>query len=396
MRFQYYLSVAITLITKYDGAMPLAFYLKKYFSDNKKHGSKDRKYISHVCYCYYRLGKSADFLDIEEKIKVALFLCNNEVGVWSSLFNDEWIHHWHEKLNVRIEFILQKFSSFSVENIFPFVQHLSNDIASSNFCISHLVQPNLFVRIRPSHSTTVIQKLKNAKLDYQLLNETCIALPNASKINDVLNINQEVVIQDYSSQQIASFLQLIPSTNKPISIWDCCAASGGKSILAKDVFSHITLTVSDVRKTIVQNLHHRFIQAGINHYQSFIADIASNKFDIPKTIQQKFQLIICDVPCSGSGTWSRTPEQIIFFTAEKMNEYAALQKSIINNAIKHVEPNGYFLYITCSVFKKENEEIVQYIQENFSFELIKMNILQGFEKKADTMFAALFSTKENN
>jgi 16S rRNA (cytosine967-C5)-methyltransferase len=48
------------------------------------------------------------------------------------------------------------------------------------------------------------------------------------------------------------------------------------------------------------------------------------------------------------------------------------------------------LYITCSVFKKENEEVVEFIQGNSELELIKMELLKGYDKKADTMFAALF------
>ena len=54
-----------------------------------------------------------------------------------------------------------------------------------------------------------------------------------------------------------------------------------------------------------------------------------------------------------------------------------------------LKPGGHLLYITCSVFKKENEENVSFIKENFHFDLIKMEVLKGYDKKADTLFAAL-------
>ena len=54
-----------------------------------------------------------------------------------------------------------------------------------------------------------------------------------------------------------------------------------------------------------------------------------------------------------------------------------------------LEPEGYLLYITCSVFKKENEEVVEFIKEKFNLHIIKMELLKGYDKKADTMFAAL-------
>ena len=68
----------------------------------------------------------------------------------------------------------------------------------------------------------------------------------------------------------------------------------------------------------------------------------------------------------------------------------SLRKQIVQNVIRHVKKDGFFLYITCSVFKKENEEVVEFIQRNSELELIKKELLKGYDKKADTMFAALF------
>jgi 16S rRNA (cytosine967-C5)-methyltransferase len=59
----------------------------------------------------------------------------------------------------------------------------------------------------------------------------------------------------------------------------------------------------------------------------------------------KFDLVICDAPCSGSGTWSRTPEQLYFFNEKKISEYSILQKNIVGNALKSLKKDGYFLYM---------------------------------------------------
>ena len=66
-----------------------------------------------------------------------------------------------------------------------------------------------------------------------------------------------------------------------------------------------------------------------------------------------------------------------------------MQKKIVATAITQLEPGGYFLYITCSVFKKENEEAVDFIKNEYKLQLVKMELLKGYDKKADTMFAAL-------
>jgi 16S rRNA (cytosine967-C5)-methyltransferase len=169
-------------------------------------------------------------------------------------------------------------------------------------------------------------------------------------------------------------------------VWDACAASGGKSILAFDIFKKIDLTVSDVRQSILFNLEKRFATAGIKNYHSFLSDLSSSAH----LRNAAFDLIITDVPCSGSGTWSRTPEQLYYFEPHQIDRYSALQKKIVDNAIPYLKPGGFLLYCTCSVFKKENEEVVEYIQQQHSLQLIQSALMTGYTMKADTLFGAVF------
>ena len=393
MRFQSYFNIAASLVKQYNGQIPFAHFLKNYFSQNKKHGSKDRKYITQLCYNYYRLGNALRDFSIEEKLKTALFICNSQPQEWTVLFEELWLENWNNDLNKRINFIKNIYANFSLQDIFLWKDELSEGIDFAAFSLSHFVQPCLFIRIRPDKQNIVKQKLIKHNSPFRQISSSCLSFPNSTKIDAVLNIDEEAVIQDYSSQKIQEFFQLIIYNSSPINIWDCCAASGGKSILANDVLSNIRLTVSDVRPTILHNLKKRFAKAGIKNYQSFVEDlsIAHGKTSNFKSAARNYNLIICDVPCSGSGTWSRTPEQLCFFKEEKINGYAILQKKIISNAIQHLKQDGYFLYITCSVFKKENEENVAFIQQQFGLQLIKQELLTGYKNKADTMFAALLS-----
>ncbi|MDQ6904312.1 MAG: Fmu (Sun) domain-containing protein, partial [Bacteroidota bacterium] len=96
------------------------------------------------------------------------------------------------------------------------------------------------------------------------------------------------------------------------------------------------------------------------------------------------------VPCTGSGTWARTPEQLSFFHKKEIDKYVLLQRNIIKNAVPQLKKNAHLLYITCSVFKKENEENVSFIEKNLRLKLVKMNYLKGYKMQADTLFAALF------
>lgn len=391
-----HLQTAVILIQQFTGEMPLHLFLKGYFAAHKKFGSKDRKQITHLCYCYYRAGNAFHAIETERKIKYSLFLCEQNPGIWASLFDANWLNHWNADMTKRIDFVQQQIPSFRLTDIFPLINEISKDIDQQAFAVSHLSQPDLFLRIRPGFETVVANKLTKAALPFRIIQSNCIVMNNAAKMDELLLLNKEVVVQDYASQQIAGFLKLVAASittqNKQQSfkVWDCCAASGGKSILAYDVFEKMSLTVSDIRSSIIHNLHKRLADAGISHYHSFITDLSVKQ----KNNGSKFQLIICDAPCSGSGTWGRTPEQLTFFKEDQLVHYASLQKKIVGNALECLEDEGCFLYITCSVFEKENEQVAAYILQQ-GLQLVKQDVIIGYTKKADTMFAALFKKKVN-
>jgi 16S rRNA (cytosine967-C5)-methyltransferase len=398
MHFHSYFNTSVKIIQLYNGSIPLSYFLKQYFAANKKHGSKDRKLIAHACYCYFRLGQALQELNIEDRLKAAIFLCNENADDWDILYNEEWLKHRSSSLHERVNFITSVYNSFSRDNVFPFADHLSEGIDTTAFIQSHFVQPGVFLRIRPHHHGRVINALQQNNILFSLADDDCIELAATTSVEKILKLDEEAVVQDYSSQQIKSFLHLTENPKSyipalptgglnPKSVWDCCAGSGGKAILVCDVLENIQLTATDIRPSIIHNLQKRFQKAGVKDYKSFVVDITNSKLRSPNS---SFDLIICDAPCTGSGTWSRTPEQLYFFRENKIAEYVSLQQEIVAHTISRLKTGGYFLYITCSVFKKENEEIAGFIKNKFHLQLIKMELLKGYYKKADTMFAALF------
>lgn len=384
MRYHSYLNTAKKIIETNGGDAPFAVFLKKYFAVNKKYGSKDRKQITTLCYNLYRLGKALPQLPVEEKIIAATFLCENTATDFLHFHKPEW--------NVIIEKAVEekmKILGLTADDIFPWAAELSDGIEFEPFSNSFLQQPDLFLRIRPGKKETVVKKIQDAGLKFKMLHEDSIALPNSTKLDTILEADKEVIIQDYNSQQVLNFLKTESAEiKKNLSVWDCCAASGGKSILAHDILNgKIELTVSDIRESILANLKKRFETAGIKNYRSFIADLSVPNLQLSTP---NSQLLICDAPCTGSGTWSRTPEQLYFFKKKAIDVYAEMQQQIVSNVIPHLQENGIFIYITCSVFKKENEAVVNFIKEKFHLQLLQMELLKGYDKKADSMFTAVF------
>jgi 16S rRNA (cytosine967-C5)-methyltransferase len=145
--------------------------------------------------------------------------------------------------------------------------------------------------------------------------------------------------------------------------------------------------VSDIRSSILQNLKRRFLESGISPHYLFEADLSKSgvSYKIPQA-----DIILADVPCTGSGTWARTPEQHYFFNPSELKSYSDRQWAICNNVMPYLKPGGYFIYITCSVFFDENEGIKNRLAENEGITLLHSQYLDGTTIKADSMFIALF------
>ena len=145
------------------------------------------------------------------------------------------------------------------------------------------------------------------------------------------------------------------------------------------------------------NLQRRFEEAGIHSYESLALDLSKPVFNpegattvLSRSIP--FDLLLLDAPCTGSGTWARNPDELYFFNADSIDRFSNLQRSIISNTIFSLNKKGRFVYITCSVFKKENEDMVEYIRQTHHLNLERMEYFEGYGLRADSMFAAAFSS----
>jgi len=386
MRFHAYLRTASTILQAYHGALPFHIFAKNFFSRQKKFGSTDRKTITHICYCYFRLGKAVRELPVDERLLFSLFICAHESDPVLEALRPEWNAQVHASTAEKSA-IAQ--IPFQLEAILPWKELLSGNVDHHDFCASFLYQPRLFLRIRPGNEKNVIQKLEQAGIKFEKKSNDSLSLPASSKLDNLISLNREAVVQDLSSQQVAAFF---PVSQSEYSAWDCCAGSGGKSILLYDHQPHIRLTVSDKRESIISNLKTRFKEAGIIAYQTLVTDLENEV--LPKQLSnpgKPFDLIMADVPCTGSGTWARTPEQLYFHETATVAQYQHLQRRILQRVMPQLGPGCHFLYITCSVFKAENEDNVEWAVNQFGLKLVKTNVVKGYQSAADTMFAALFT-----
>ncbi len=362
-------------IEEYTKREPLARFLTRYYKENRQMGSSDRRMTSRLCYNYFRIGDWKKDASLQERTVDAEYLCEQESPI-VQLLAPELHTTMKNPLREKVSRI-----GADIHDFFPQVGEISDTIHQEEFLSSQLVQPDLFIRLKRGSERVVLSELKRQHISFKQLSEHTVALPNGTKLNELTKLVGLYEIQDLSSQRTLHDID----ARKGEKWWDACAASGGKALLLLDKHPDINLLVSDIRLSILRNLDERFEKAGITlPYRKKIIDLTH---DVHQILQgELFDGIVLDAPCSGSGTWGRTPEMKTQFSTDKLREFSALQRKIASNVIQALKPGKSLTYITCSVYKAENEDIVGYLVSDHGMTVDKMQILHGYREKADTMF----------
>lgn len=367
----------------YQHKEPLARYLTRYYKENKQMGSSDRRMTSRFCYTYFRLGNAFTNWDPIERLVIAEFLCTNDSDLVRHV-NPELAGYIQETTDQKIKVLLDKYN-FRMEDVFPLIDHVSDQVSINAFVKSHWVQPRLFIRVQHGAEELVTANLIRNNIHFEKLSGATYALPNGVNLQQLAKISGKYEVQDLSSQRTLDYFPI--KSNE--TWWDVCAGSGGKALLLLDNFPDLNLLVSDVRPSILRNLDERFEIAGVKkHYRKKILDLSKSVEHIMHG--ERFDGLLLDVPCSGSGTWGRTPEMMQQFSIGKLESYAQLQKQIVSNAIPYLKIGGTLVYLTCSVYREENEDVVAFIQEEFKLQLQECSLIKGYTNQADSMFAARF------
>ena len=160
-----------------------------------------------------------------------------------------------------------------------------------------------------------------------------------------------VELQDGSSQAAMEIVP-VPEGGK---VLDYCAGGGGKT-LALAARMQAWWFVHDAAPQRMKDLPDRAARAGVSVEGLLPGQVAG---------QAPFDLVLCDVPCSGSGTWRRAPEAKWQLTSDRLSELVAIQAEILCEAARMVAPGGVLAYATCSVLRAENQDqIARFLSEN--------------------------------
>ena len=158
--------------------------------------------------------------------------------------------------------------------------------------------------------------------------------------------------------------------NNDLMVLDLCAAPGGKSTLMASILSEDSLLVSnEIIKSRVAVLADNMTKWGV------INSVVTN--NDPKDFQRLegyFDVMVVDAPCSGSGMWRKDPETINEWSEANVQLCSQRQQRILADAYPALNEGGLLIYSTCSYSEEENEEITDWLCDNFDVSPVKIPI----------------------
>ncbi|RPE71706.1 16S rRNA (cytosine967-C5)-methyltransferase [Pacificibacter maritimus] len=173
-----------------------------------------------------------------------------------------------------------------------------------------------------------------------------------------------VELQDAGSQALVDALPLAADMR----VLDYCAGGGGKS-LAMAAKADITITAHDIDPARMQDIAPRADRAGVSIQTATTKDLAAD-----------YDLVLCDAPCSGAGSWARAPQAKWQLTPERLATLTKIQANILQEAAPLVAKGGILAYATCSLFEIENTaQIKAFLLQNSDFTLSTERLITPLE-----------------
>lgn len=173
-------------------------------------------------------------------------------------------------------------------------------------------------------------------------------------------------VQDEGSQLVSRLTDVKPG----MMVLDYCAGAGGKTLsMAAMMNNQGRIVATDIFDWRLDRSKERLRRADIHNVECRVLNEAGNRWI--KRQANRFDRVLVDVPCSGTGTWRRNPDLKWRLTADDLIELLEKQHQILSTVVPLVKKGGRLIYATCSVLREENHaQIERFLTENPEFKII--------------------------
>lgn len=283
------------------------------------------------------------------------------------------------------------------------LRNISREIRDNGNRNTHsLVSKRCYFRIYNDKESEVLKELDVKSIDYKLYDDALsfkyAKVYYANNYKDIIDTNSFkngfIMISDASSIYLTDKLAELIKTkrigfdSKSIKLLDVCAAPGGKILGLIDLihsdYIEICAEARDLSLDKINKIREnvdRLKVTGIN-----LSTKDASVYD--ENEKEKYDLVICDVPCTGLGVVSKKPDIKLHFTKEKLDSLVSLQKKIISVSSKYLRTGGILSYSTCTTTQEENEDVIkEFIEDNKGFsKIFEKRIKVNDENMADGFY----------
>ena len=385
-------SCVLELLKSFDHGSKIASKLiQNFFRSNKNIGSKDRKFISN---CFWNIIKHHNKINwhlknhnlrvtFERQIILELFFLNvdykNDIHKIKKIFFNNKLNIIFKNNNLQLLENLN-FEKFVNTEMPKYVYYeLPGFLLASikrnfkfdweNVALSLNQESFVDLRINTLKNKTrdeILVSLKEIDVPFKISKYSPLGIRllkrfpiNGNKLFKSGNIE----IQGEASQLSALILGAKPG----MQVVDICAGAGGKSLVLADIMKNKGRILSlDINKKRLKQASLRFKRAGVHNVETRLVDLNWST----KGLEKKFDLVLIDAPCSGIGTWARSPDSRFNFSKKKLAELINIQSELLLKGSTMVAPGGKLAYVTCSILPEEGidqiEKFKKLVNNDFS------------------------------
>jgi 16S rRNA (cytosine967-C5)-methyltransferase len=366
--------------------------IDKYMRANKNWAANDRHFFAEAVYRIIRHRRNLEFIAESEDLWLIIgaYLVTQQL---KPVVRPEFKNSDPSKIQNRIE--MKK--SPAVEHSFPdwLFEIGQTEFATEWPAIMQALNKNPEIFLRANSLKTNVEKLIQ-DLAVEKIQSTKIKgslrLPDALCLKERKNVfatnafkRGDFEMQDAGSQSIAPLLQVEPGQH----VVDACAGSGGKTL-------HLAALMQNKGKILALDIHDwKLKDLKIRASRAGISILETKLIDSPKTIQRlenNFDRILIDSPCSGIGVLRRNPDTKWKLNPEQITAVCETQKEILSKYSKMCKSGGLMVYATCSILKKENEDQIKWFLNSVpgkDWTLISENRIWPHKHGFDGFYAAV-------
>lgn len=326
--------------------IPADSIINAYVRERKYIGSKDRRFITETVWKIIRNRRKLVFdAGSNEPRRVLLtylqdedfdLLCGGEYGLAPlSKEEKEWLKRRNEEVYpAAVEAECPDWLFDKVKDI-----HLLkalNEPASAD------------LRLNKGSRARVIEQLQGEGLYFVPTPYSPIGIRSAERVNlnNCVAYKEGVIeVQDEASQLAAILADVRPEHK----IIDYCCGAGGKSLTMAFLMNRQgKIQIHDINRSRLEAVKERAVRLDVKNLE-IIEEVGDRDYD----------RFVVDAPCSGTGTWRRSPDAKYRLTPETLKELNKTQAELLEKAFNHIRRGGRVVYITCSILRDENEDIIE-------------------------------------